>query len=262
VFAVVLLAASCSGGDGGGGSVSIASPDDGARVQSPFDVTMQPDGFTVEPVGNVRDGAGHFHVMVDASCVAPGERIPDGAHRHFDDGASEAELDLLPGEHTLCLQAGDGAHAALDLTDEITITVVGAAGTATEAEGEAQKGPEEWKGAYTGSVVWDCGPIGTRRGTLEATFTIAVDEDGTATLKGPHTVTGSCAGPTTGRLTTPITVTGKRTGSGFTFPSTLWGPPGSFTITVTGDRGAGRLAGPAPGPATITLDFDVECVSC
>jgi hypothetical protein len=108
-------------------------------------------------------------------------------HRHVDDGASEAELDLPAGEHTLCLQAGDGEHAALDLTDEITITVVGAGGAATEAEGDTEKGPEEWKGTHTGSVVWDCGPIGTRRGTLEASFTIEVDADRTATMRGPHT---------------------------------------------------------------------------
>jgi hypothetical protein len=160
----------------------------------------------------------------------------------------------------LCLQAGDGAHAALALTDEITIRVAGAA--ATETEAGAEQGAEEWKGRYTGSVTWDCGPLGTRRGTLEADFTIDVAADRTATLQGPHTVTGSCAGPATGRLTTPITVNGTRTASGFEFPSRLWGPPGSFTIAVTGDRGTGRLTGPAPGPARITLDFDVECVGC
>ena len=32
-------------------------------------------------------------------------------------------LDLAPGEHTLCLQVGDGAHTALDLTSEITVNV-------------------------------------------------------------------------------------------------------------------------------------------
>ncbi|WP_114594048.1 DUF4399 domain-containing protein [Euzebya pacifica] len=39
------------------------------------------------------------------------------------DGSTSAELELEPGEHTLCLQDGDGEHTALDLTDEITVTV-------------------------------------------------------------------------------------------------------------------------------------------
>lgn len=260
-LAVLILAAAC-GGSEGGGSVSIASPEHGATVQSPFEVAMHADGLTVEPAGEVREGAGHFHLMVDADCVAAGDRIPeDGMHRHLADGASAIELDLSPGEHKLCLQAGDGAHAALDLTDEITIRVAGA-GSATETETAAEEGPEEWKGTYRGTVTWDCGPLGTRRGTMEADFTIEVAEDRTAVLRGPHTVTGSCAGATTGRRTTPISVTGSRTASGFEFPSALWGPPGSFEITVTDERGAGRLTGPAPGPASIALDFDVECVSC
>ncbi len=58
--------------------------------------------------------------------VTPGETIPaDDAHVHYGDGATAAQLELSPGEHTLCLQAGDGTHTALDLTDEITFTVEG-----------------------------------------------------------------------------------------------------------------------------------------
>lgn len=34
------------------------------------------------------------------------------------------DFTLEPGEHTLCLQAGNGAHEAPDLTDEVAITVV------------------------------------------------------------------------------------------------------------------------------------------
>jgi hypothetical protein len=38
--------------------VSIASPDDGATVGSPFTVTMEANGLTVEQAGQVREGAG------------------------------------------------------------------------------------------------------------------------------------------------------------------------------------------------------------
>jgi hypothetical protein len=257
---LVLLAAACSGG----ASVSIASPEDGATVESPFQVAMGADGFTVEPAGEVREGAGHLHLMVDSDCLASGETIPeDASHLHFGDGSTETELDLSPGEHALCLQAGDGQHAALDLTDQITITVVEPGGTAPDTETEAI-GEEEWEGTYTGTVVWDCGPIGEREGTLDGTYTILVDPDETATMEGDNTVTGSCAGPESGELTTPITVTGSRTSPGFEFPSNsrLWGPTGTLTITLSGTRGTGRLTGPAPGPATVTLDFETTCRSC
>lgn len=53
-----------------------------------------------------------------------GKTIPkDDQHQHFGDGSTEAELELEPGEHTLCLQFADGAHVATGLTDEVTVTV-------------------------------------------------------------------------------------------------------------------------------------------
>ena len=65
-----------------------------------------------------------MHVMIDVGCVDVGETIPsDESHVHFGDGSTSADLDLSPGEHSLCLQAGDAEHVALDLTDEITVTV-------------------------------------------------------------------------------------------------------------------------------------------
>lgn len=114
-----------TGEDGGSASVSFVSPEDGAEVSSPVQVEMQAEGITIEPAdAGVNEGAGHFHIVVDAECVAEGEVIPkDDQHRHFGDGSTQAELELEPGEHTLCLQVGNGAHEALAPTDEITITV-------------------------------------------------------------------------------------------------------------------------------------------
>lgn len=117
-------------------------------------VEMQAEGFRIDPAGDVVDGAGHYHLVVDAACSTAGETIPD-------------------------------------------------------------------------------------------------DPD--------HTVTGSCAN--TGSLTTPLTVEGERTSSGFTFPSTTWGVPGSFTIEADGDTASGTLSGAVPGPATMTIDFDLGCTN-
>ena len=122
---MVFLLVACGGG--AEARVSFQSPTDGQTVNGTVRVVMQAENFTVEESGEVNDGAGHMHIMVDVPCVAVGEVIPkDDNHLHFGDGSTEAELELSPGTHTLCLQAADGAHVALagdGMTDEITITV-------------------------------------------------------------------------------------------------------------------------------------------
>lgn len=124
VTVLVFSLAACAAGTGGTGGVSFAEPADGATVSSPVRVVMQSEEVTIEPAGEVQEGTGHFHVMVDVGCVEPGEVIPsDDDHLHFGDGSSETSVELEPGEHTLCLQVGDGLHTALDATHEITITV-------------------------------------------------------------------------------------------------------------------------------------------
>lgn len=106
-------------------SVSFVEPKSGATVARRFVVAMKATGIDIEPAAEgVREGAGHFHVMVDTPCVEPGETIPkDAQHVHFGNGRSEGQLFLEPGEHELCLQVGDGAHTALDVTDEMAVTV-------------------------------------------------------------------------------------------------------------------------------------------
>lgn len=111
---------------GAGGGVEFGGIADGDTVSSPVPVTFETTGeFEIIPAADGGgDGSGHVHVMVDVGCVAVGETIPnDETHLHFGDGSTSADLELEPGEHTLCLQAGDGEHTAMDVTDEITITV-------------------------------------------------------------------------------------------------------------------------------------------
>jgi len=107
--------------------VSFTSPADGATVASPVHVKLAAENFIVEPAGAVKAGAGHLHIMVDTPCVAPGQVITkDAQHVHYGQGQLEADLELAPGAHTLCLQAADGAHTALSgdgLTQTINITV-------------------------------------------------------------------------------------------------------------------------------------------
>lgn len=124
---IVLVMAGCGGNTEP--TVRFAEPRDGASVAAPVRVVMAAENFTVEPAGDgtVHDGAGHLHIMVDTPCVDAGQTIPkDDTHLHFGDGSTETELALSPGEHTLCLQAADGAHTALPgegMTHSISITV-------------------------------------------------------------------------------------------------------------------------------------------
>ena len=193
--------------------------------------------------GGGGDGGGAS--VSDADCVAAGEQIPqDDAHRHYADGATETELDLPAGEHTLCLQAGDGEHTALDLTHEITITV--GAGDAREREyDELNFGPEKWAGQYEGTATWPCAG-GPQDSTLRGRYTIDVDEDRVAVLEGRASATGGCLGPDVGAASGDITMTGVRTRPGFRFPAALWGLPGSFTIRQDGLRAFGTLRRPHP----------------
>ena len=127
--AVLLALAACGGddassGEGGEAAVSFSSPADGDTVSSPVTVEMQAEGFEVAPAAESSEGQGHFHVMVDTECVGEGETVPNvDQHLHFGDGSTSTEIELEPGEHTLCLQAGDQVHSAFGATDEITITV-------------------------------------------------------------------------------------------------------------------------------------------
>ncbi|MCC6190423.1 MAG: DUF4399 domain-containing protein [Anaerolineales bacterium] len=129
LFALLLagLAAACQGAAGAAARVRFSAPADGSTVSGPVHVTFAAESFTVEPAGEVKAGAGHLHIMVDTDCLTAGTVIPnDETHLHYGKAQLEAELDLAPGPHTLCLQAADGAHTALageGMTHVIEITV-------------------------------------------------------------------------------------------------------------------------------------------
>ena len=104
--------------------VSFVNLSNGTTFDAPFPIQMAVENLTLEPAGEVKPGHGHLHIMVNQPCVAPGEVIiKDAAHLHYGQGQSETTLDLLPGDYTLCLQAADGAHLALDATAVVSVTV-------------------------------------------------------------------------------------------------------------------------------------------
>lgn len=87
--------------------------DDGDTVSGPITVKMGVCGMDVQKAGDVVEGAGHHHLIIDGNCIAKGDTVPnDATHKHFGKGQTEAVLNLEPGEHTLSLQFANGMHAS------------------------------------------------------------------------------------------------------------------------------------------------------
>lgn len=105
--------------------------EDGAVVESPFKVRFGIVGFGITPAGTkgkIRHQAGHHHLLIDVEQLpdldAPIPR--DSHHLHFDQGETEAILDLPPGTHTLQLLLGDEDHEPHDpvlMSDKISVRV-------------------------------------------------------------------------------------------------------------------------------------------
>ena len=163
-------------------AVRFAQPDDGATLSSPFEVVMEATGLVVEPSGEINDGAGHFHILVDTDYLAAGEVIPtDEQHLHYGKGQTTVSLELSPGEHTLRLQFADGAHTALEgeqFRDTITVIVAESAEApavrfAQPDDGATLSSPFEVVMEATGLVVEPSGEINDGAGH----FHILVDTD-------------------------------------------------------------------------------------
>ena len=109
------------------GTVSIAEPEDGASLISPFRIQMMAEGVSVEPASaGVNDGRGHHHIIIDENLPPKGQPIPsDTQHLHFGKGQTEAILDLAPVEHTIRLLFAKGDHIPYDpvITSTIKVTV-------------------------------------------------------------------------------------------------------------------------------------------
>ncbi len=120
---LALLVAACGDNDSAP-SATFSAPTNGASIAGGVALTMAAEGIAIEEAGKVHDNAGHFHVIADTGCLTAGTAVPrDADHVHFGKGQSDGTIYLEPGSHELCLQVGDGVHAALDVTDTITVDV-------------------------------------------------------------------------------------------------------------------------------------------
>jgi Domain of unknown function (DUF4399)/Family of unknown function (DUF6130) len=111
--------------------VFFIEPTDGASVKSPLHLKFGSEGVQImavppDPVTTVREGTGHYHLGVDADCLASGTEIVKGTPTwvHFGKGDDVFDLQLTPGPHKLSLQIGDDKHVTMPgLCSTITVNV-------------------------------------------------------------------------------------------------------------------------------------------
>ncbi len=109
------------------GKVFFSEPSDGAEIKGPVKIVMGLEGMKIQPAGEVVEGTGHHHLLINKGSMAAGQVIPtDDEHKHFGKGQTETELDLPPGDYRLTLQFADGLHRSYgeNLSATINIKVV------------------------------------------------------------------------------------------------------------------------------------------
>ena len=106
------------------GKVFFSEPQDGAEIKSPVKIVMALDGMKIQPAGEVVEGTGHHHLLINKGPIAAGQVIPtDDDHKHFGKGQTEAELELAPGDYKLTLQFADGLHRSYGENLSATINI-------------------------------------------------------------------------------------------------------------------------------------------
>ena len=110
-----------------GAQVFFITPADGDVVSNPIRLEFGLNGMEVAPAGDNRPGSGHHHLVIDAWLPDFGLPVPaDQHHIHFGGGATQIELTLPTGQHTLQLLLADYQHVPHDspvFSKRITITV-------------------------------------------------------------------------------------------------------------------------------------------
>jgi len=97
---------------------------DGDNVKSPVYVEMGVSGKEVEPAGELHEGKGHHHIIVDGEFIEQGVMVPkDETHIHYGKGQTSDSLKLSSGKHTLTLQFANGLHQSYGKDWSSTISV-------------------------------------------------------------------------------------------------------------------------------------------
>ena len=83
------------------------------------------EGMGVEPAGELNEGKGHHHLIINGGPLEAGVVVPaDSVNIHYGKGQTETELVLPAGEHTLTMQFADGYHRSYGEQLSVTETIV------------------------------------------------------------------------------------------------------------------------------------------
>lgn len=108
-----------------GAKVFFANLEDGQKVTSPVKVEFGVEGMEVQPAGELNEGKGHHHIIINGAPLERGTVVPaDSTNIHYGKGQLETELELPAGEHTLTMQFADGYHQSYGPQMSATISVV------------------------------------------------------------------------------------------------------------------------------------------
>ena len=82
--------------------VDFVEPKNGDTVSSTFTVRFAVDGMSVAPAGELKEGTGHHHLLINTADIDENAVIPmDDQHKHFGKGQTETQLTLPPGKYIL-----------------------------------------------------------------------------------------------------------------------------------------------------------------
>lgn len=107
-----------------GAKVFFVNLKDGQTVKSPLKLVFGVEGMTVEPAGELNEGTGHHHIVIDGAFIERGIAVPaDSVNIHYGAGQTETEIKLASGKHTITMQFADGLHQSYGEQMSTTITV-------------------------------------------------------------------------------------------------------------------------------------------
>ncbi|MDQ6954485.1 MAG: DUF4399 domain-containing protein [Mariprofundaceae bacterium] len=124
VIMALLFSSTAWANEDGKQGVYFVMPSNASTHQGEVHLVMAVNGMAVQKAGVLKEGTGHFHVIVDGGFVAKGSPVAKNAtHIHFGKGQVEAKLELPDGEHTLTLQFADGHHISYGAAWSQTVRV-------------------------------------------------------------------------------------------------------------------------------------------
>lgn len=111
-----------------GARVFIVEPTNGQAVSNPVTVKFGIEGMELAKAGEVKDGTGHHHLLIDTDPLSALDQPLPFSDKvlHFGQAQTEASIILSPGTHTLQLLLAGGNHIPHDppvMSEKINITV-------------------------------------------------------------------------------------------------------------------------------------------